>query len=90
MVNDPCLPQEAVSENMEFAHCALLASIHCCDGLRPCAFSHFIGDLNGDLVLFVPPGPHFVSIVLSIFFLFVLFLNAKCMNYLMPENKEFH
>lgn len=55
MLNDPCLPQEAVREPMEFAHCALLASIHCCNGLWPCCLSHFIVDFYGDLILFVPP-----------------------------------
>lgn len=84
MVNDPCLPQETVREPMEFAHCALLASIHRCNGLWPCGLSHFIGDFYGDFIFFVPPDPHFVwlfSTGLSIFlFVCVLFLNAECMT----------
>ncbi len=66
--------------------CALLASIHRCNGLQPCGLSHFIGDFYGDLILFVPPDHHFVwlfSTGLSIFlFCLCFFMNAECMNYL--------
>lgn len=83
MVNDPCLPQETVREHMEFAHCALLASIHRCNGIRPCGLSHFIGDFYGDLILFVPPDPHFVWLFLTglSIFLFCLCFVHECRMY---------
>ncbi len=85
LVNDPCLPLETVLKHIEFAHCALLASIHRCNCLRLCGLSHFIGDFMGIRFFFVPPDPDLVwlfSTGLSIFFFVcVLFMNAECMNY---------